>query len=65
MFERLKALFFPNKKQASSLKIKYLDDPMAIELDGYYVVGDGVLRGPYKREKDAKGVRTRIIKAHG
>lgn len=64
MFEKFKLLFFTKKNPADTLKIKYLEDPTAIAFDGFYIIGDGLLRGPYKREKDAKGVLTRIRKAH-
>lgn len=37
--------------------------------EGFWVLEDtgygGTATGPYKREQDAKGVRTRLIKQHG
>lgn len=46
-------------------------EPLTIveTLDGFWVVEDrgygASYTGPYKREQDAKGVRTRLMKQHG
>lgn len=64
-FLGLKALFRwlggRNRKPKETIRIEET-------LDGFWVIEDrgygATYCGPYKREQDAKGVRTRLIKQH-
>lgn len=61
MFEKLKQ-FFLGKSNKDTMEI-------VETLDGFWVVSDNgygvTYTGPYKREQDAKGVRTRLMKQRG
>lgn len=65
-FLGLKALFrwLGGKSQKSKTLFTIFDTP-----EGFFVTRDDgygfSMTGPYKREQDAKGVRTRLIKQHG
>jgi hypothetical protein len=49
------------KPQTAMEIVETLDGFWVVEQDGY----GATYTGPYKREQDAKGVRTRLIKKHG
>jgi len=58
----LKNIFLRRKSSLSGLTISKTEDGFwVVEDDGYGLT----YTGPYKREQDAKGVRTRLIKQRG
>jgi hypothetical protein len=65
-FLGLKALFrwLGGKSNQSKERFLIQNSP-----EGFFVIHDtgygATIAGPYKREQDAKGVRTRLIKQHG
>jgi hypothetical protein len=72
-FRGLKALFrwlgSKSRQSKDPYTIVLVEDDLVPGGPGFFVVEDrgygATYTGPYKREQDAKGVRTRLIKQHG
>lgn len=58
---KLKSYFLRRKKTEIFEIVETIDGFWVVSVDGYGTM----YTGPYKRERDAKGVRTRLLKKNG
>jgi hypothetical protein len=65
-FNGLKGLFrWIGGKKNDELTVVYQTNSYGVEYDGWYIMdGSRLVAGPYFREKDAKGQRTRLLKGY-